>query len=252
MRAVLLALLLGLPLAAVAAGEKLPPMRVAIDNNWPPFRMSDAAGELRGLDIDLLDELSRRTGLRFEIQVVPWARALAALRNGQAQMMTGLARTADRETFIDYLQPSYYACSPRFYGPPQQAEAITEYAQLRGPRIGYVLESAYFHAFDTDSGLTKVGVKNEQQLLQMQLRGRVDLLVGTDCQLDYQLRDPALASRVVKLAYRPESTTELFIGFSRQDARLREQALIGAALRQMLDEGWLKQAAARYWGDAAQ
>lgn len=250
MRALLLALLLGLPL--VAAAEEFAPLRVAVDNNWPPFRMSDAQGQLRGLDFDLLDELSRRTGLRFEIQVVPWARTLAAMRNGQVQMMTGLARTAERETFIDYLQPSYYSCSPRFYGPPQRAEAITEYAQLRGPRIGYVLESAYFQAFDSDSELTKVGVKNEQQLLQMQLRGRVDLLVGTDCQLDYQLRDPALGSRVVKLAYRPDSTTELFIGFSRQDARPREEELIGTALRQLLDEGWVTRAAARYWGDSVQ
>lgn len=249
MRRFLLALLFCLPIGAVA--EQFAPLRVAVDNNWPPFRMSDEQGQLRGLDFDLLDELSRRTGLRFEIQVVPWARALAAMRHGQAQMMTGLARTAEREVFIDYLQPSYYACSPRFYGPPQRASAITEYTQLRGPRIGYVLESAYFAAFDTDSELTKVGVKDEQQLLQMQLRGRVDLLVGTDCQLDYQLRDPALAQRLVKLAYRPDSTTQLFIGFSRQDARPREQELIGAALRQLIDEGWLAQAAARYWGTAA-
>ncbi|HSC82615.1 MAG TPA: transporter substrate-binding domain-containing protein [Pseudomonas sp.] len=250
MRALLLASLLWLPLLAV--GAESAPLHVAIDDNWPPFRMSDASGKLHGLDIDLLDELSRRTGLRFEIQVVPWARALAAVRHGQAQMITGLARTAERETYIDYLQPSYYACSPRFYGPPQQARAISAYSQLRGPRIGYVLESAYFPAFDADSALTKVGVKNEQQLLEMQLHGRVDLLVGTDCQLDYQLRDPQLARQLVKLAYRPEATTQLFIGFSRQEARPREQALIGTALRQLLAEGWLKQAARRYWGTGPQ
>lgn len=250
MRQAILAWLLFLPLAAVA--EEPAPLHVVLDSYWPPFRMSDAQGHLQGLDIDLLDELGRRTGLKFEIQVVPWARALAAMRHGQAQMMTGLARTAEREAYIDYLQPSYYACSPRFYGPAGQAARIAEYAQLRGPRIGYVLESAYFQPFDSDAGLTKVGVKNEQQLLQMQLRGRVDLLVGTDCQLDYQLRDPVLARQVAKLAYRPDATSELFIGFSRAAPRLKEQALIGEALRRMLDDGWLQQAGARYWGPQAQ
>ncbi|MBC9249306.1 ABC transporter substrate-binding protein [Pseudomonas alcaligenes] len=245
-----MALWLGLPCAGWA--EQVAPLRVEVDNYWPPFRMSDDSGRLQGLDIDLLDELSRRTGLQFEIQVVPWARALADMRSGHTQMMTGLARTSEREAFIDYLQPSYYACSPRFYGPPPQAAAITEYAQLRGPRIGYVLDSAYFQPFDADASLTKVGVKNEQQLLQMQLRGRVELLVGTDCQLDYQLRDPELARSLVKLAYRPQSTTHLYIGFSRESPRPREQALIGTALRQMLEEGWLEQTAARYWGTAAQ
>ncbi|WP_457787976.1 transporter substrate-binding domain-containing protein [Pseudomonas sp. PL-6] len=33
---------------------------------WPPFRMQGASGELQGLDIDLLAELSRRTGLRYQ------------------------------------------------------------------------------------------------------------------------------------------------------------------------------------------
>ncbi|MFI8609926.1 hypothetical protein ACIGFL_16640 [Pseudomonas sp. NPDC077649] len=33
---------------------------------WPPFRMQGASGELQGLDIDLLAELSRRTALRYQ------------------------------------------------------------------------------------------------------------------------------------------------------------------------------------------
>jgi len=45
---------------------------------WPPFRMLKEDGHLQGLDIDLLNELSRRTGMRFEVRRAPWARGLAA------------------------------------------------------------------------------------------------------------------------------------------------------------------------------
>jgi len=66
----LLVLLMLAPLCRAADGESL---RVMTDL-WPPFRLEGENGQLQGLDIDLLNELSRRTGLRFDVQRAPWAR----------------------------------------------------------------------------------------------------------------------------------------------------------------------------------
>lgn len=92
--------------------------------------------------------------------------------------------------------------------------------------------------------MNKVGVSNESQLLQMLARGRIDVLVGTDCQVDYALLTPELGGRIVKAAYRPEARTELYIGFSRQ--RLERLPQLAAALETLLREGWVGQAARRY------
>ena len=221
------------------------PLRVVTDH-WPPFRMQGADGKLQGLDIDLLDELQQRTGLRFEVRLLPWARALEELQDGRADLMTGLARTAERERHIDYLEPSYHACAPRLYGSPARAASIRNYAQLNGLRIGYVLRSAYFEPFDSDTALIKVGVKNEAQLLKMQLRGRVELMIGTDCQVDYQLRDPALAARLAKLAFRPQQQTNLYLGLSRVGQHARERQLLVQALEQLQSDGGLAAIAQRY------
>ncbi|MEO4045697.1 transporter substrate-binding domain-containing protein [Pseudomonas sp. CAU 1711] len=245
MRRFLLLLLCCGSALAEPAQQPLQPLRVVTDY-WPPFRMQGVSGQLEGLDIELLDELQRRTGLRFEVHLQPWARALEAMRRGQADLMTGLARTAERERYIDYLEPAYYACAPRLYGPPERAARIADYRQLLGLRIGYVLESAYFEPFDSDASLLKVGVKNEEQLLQMQLRGRVELMIGTDCQVDFQLREPALARRLVKLAYRPPVRTELYIGLSRTRGLVEERELLLEALHHLLRDGWLERAAQRY------
>ena len=113
-------------------------------------------------------------------------------------------------------------------------------------RIGYVLQSAYFEPFDSDAALTKIGVKNEEQLLQMQLRGRVELMIGTDCQVDFQLRDPMLARQLVKLAYQPPAQTRLYLGLSRSGGRSAERELLTRALQQLLQDGWMERAARRY------
>ena len=237
--------LLWLCCAGAWAEPAAEPLRVVTDY-WPPFRMAGRDGRVEGLDIDLLEELQRRTGVQFEVRRQPWARALEDMRRGQADLMTGLVRTAEREQYIDYLQPAYHTCAPRLYGSPQRAASIRDYAQLTGLRIGYVLQSAYFEPFDSDPALTKIGVKNEEQLLQMQLRGRIEVLIGTDCQVDFQLRDPQLAGQLVKLAYQPPQQMLLFIGLSRASPRLAERERLSAALQALLREGWLERAAQRY------
>lgn len=232
-----------LVLAPLCRADEVQPLRVMTDL-WPPFRMLKDDGHLQGLDIDLLNELSRRTGMRFEVRRAPWARGLAALERGSADMMTGLAKTAERERYIRYLDAPYYACSPRFYASPALAMLLNDYASLRGLRIGYVLKSVYFQPFDSDKALDKVGVSNEQQLLEMLALGRIDVLVGTDCQVDYSLLDPKLAGRIVKAAYQPQARTELYIGFSRK--RLERMPELAAALDTLLREGWIANAALRY------
>lgn len=237
--------LLLLALAGAGAAAERSPLRVMTDY-WPPFRIAAEGDRITGLDMDLLAELERRTGLHFEVHRAPWARGLAALQNGSADLMTGLARTPEREQYIDYLAEPYYACAPRLYATRDMAGQINRYDDLRNHTIGYVLESAYFEPFDSDKKLKKFGVNNEAQLLQMLTLDRLQLVIGTDCQVDYELRDPQLAQRITRTHYQPDSRTDLYIGFSRERPLGAERQLIESALKQMLSEGWVQRAASRY------
>ncbi len=236
-----LLLLLGVPLQA-----EEPPALLVMTDIWPPFRMQTGDGALSGLDIDLLDQLSQRTGLRFEVQRAPWARGLAALQSGKADLMTGLAKTPEREGYIDYLPQPYYACAPRFYATPAQAKALQSYSQLASLTIGHVLESAYFEPFDSDQQLRKTAVNTESQLLEMLVRGRLQTVIGTDCQVDYELRDARWNGRIAKAAFQPEARTDLYIGFSRQRGLQVQYQKVNQALVQMQAEGWIAKAAQRY------
>jgi polar amino acid transport system substrate-binding protein len=239
------ALLASLFLSAVSLGAEPLKLRVMTDV-WPPFRIAVGPDKLQGLDIDLLEKLTERTGIRFEIIRAPWARGLAALESGSADMMTGLAKTAAREAYVQYSDKPYYACSARFYAKPSRAMEINTYGQLKGLKIGYVQGSAYFEPFDSDTSLNKVAVNSEKQLLEMLKRGRIQLLIGTDCQVDYELRDTAWRQVAAKAAYRPESPTHLYLGFSRKRLNPQTFDALSAALQQLREEGWVTQAAERY------
>lgn len=237
-------LLIALLCPLVFAQERAP-LRV-MTSLWPPFRMLDAQGNLVGLDVDVLTEIGRRSGLTFDIQRAPWARGLSDLQQGRADLMIGLARTPDREQYIEYLPTPYFACAPRFYTATGDAGQLKTYADLQGKTIGFVHQSAYFQPFDSDKTLIKLGVNDEQQLLQMLLRGRLSAVIGTDCQVDYELLQPHYAAAIAKARYRPDARSDLFIGFSRVRALTAEQTQMNTALQHMLKEGWIIKQAKRY------
>lgn len=236
---------LGVLLSSVASAADTVKLRVLTDV-WPPFRVLNAKGDLQGLDIELLQKLSERTGIKFEVMRAPWARGLSGLENGSADMMTGLARTSDREAYIQYITPSYFSCSPRFYAKPATAQFLSSYGQLKGLRIGYVYESAYFEPFDSDPNLNKIGVNNEQQLLEMLKRDRIQAFIGTDCQVDYQLNSGKWSGIAAQAAYKPNAKIDLFIGLSRKRSNPKTIQRLSQALQNLHQEGWVTQAAARY------
>ncbi len=79
------------------------------------------------------------------------------MQTGQVDLMIGLAMTAERAAFIDYLQPAYYQCRPAFYGKAAAVSTLRTYADLQGKKVGYVLNSAYFAPLMGTTGSTSTG-----------------------------------------------------------------------------------------------
>ena len=55
---------------------------------------------------------------------MPWVRALGMMRDGTADLMSGLARTQERETFILYQAPAYAEIRPAFYQLATNAQLV--------------------------------------------------------------------------------------------------------------------------------
>ncbi len=85
-----------------------------------------------GLDMDILRRLQQASGIELQVRRMPWGRALKQMQTGQVDLMIGLAYTAERAQFIDYLQPAYYQCWPAFYGQPVNVAGSTNTAICRG------------------------------------------------------------------------------------------------------------------------
>ncbi len=228
------------------AGTSAPTLVVATDE-WPPFRIAKQGDGFTGLDMDLLTALSAKTGIKFQVKRYTWARALSHMEIGQVDMMVGLAKTPAREKYIHYLNPSYFDCRPAFYNVKDIHKPIKTYQDLYFYRIGYVRDSAYFEPFDSDQELLKHTVPTEVQLLKMAKKGHLEVFIGTDCQVEYEISKRGLWLYLQRAAYQPPQQVSLFIGFSKKSAQLRLAKEVEKALSQLLQSGEFEQLKGQYF-----
>lgn len=103
-------------------------MVIAIDE-WLPFRIFEG-DKIIGLDIDLWNEISKRLGVKVKFERYPWARALKKMEDGAVDAMGGLAKTLEREAFINYSNIPYYNCTTRFYLQKGKGNSLSTYSDL--------------------------------------------------------------------------------------------------------------------------
>lgn len=241
MRSILVALLLCLAMGSASfADDGDHRQRVVMPvGDWPPFRFVSEE-QMHGMDFDLMEEVARRMSLKIEYHRTPWNRSLTHMQQGKVDAMTGLARRPEREAYIYYVEPPYSFCSTVFYTAAGKGDTIRSYEDLYGKRLGYVLGSAYFPRFDGDDSLPKLGVGTEDQLLKMALAGRLDVFIGTDCQVDSELVLRGMSDKIDKATYAPGNKVALYLGVSRYSVFFNSINELERVMRDMKRDGTFK------------
>lgn len=100
MRFLLALLILALP--AFAADKLVVGMELA----YPPFEMRDAKGEPAGISVDLARALGEHLGRPVEIQNLPFAGLIPALKTGKIDLiLSSMTATPERTASIDFSEP---------------------------------------------------------------------------------------------------------------------------------------------------
>lgn len=217
-------------------------------DDWPPFRITQN-NTYSGIDFDLWKELAKRLNTQTEFKYYPWARSLANMKNGTVDMMSGIAIKKERQKYIKYSSVPYYSCSPVFYTQKGLGKTIKNYKDLKPHLIGYVNNSIYFKKFDNDKTLKKRAVTNEKQLLKMLALKRIKVIIGTDCQADYEIKKSGFQNMVEKTEFRPSKKLDLYIGVSKKSELINKMDEINQALKDIIDEGKIKEFASKYYGN---
>lgn len=197
----------------------------------------------QGFLVQVAQEALALEGLTVDVQFMPWSRAVELARSGQVDGLLGAYYSEEREQFLRYshelalVQEVFFVRKESELKAPSERTEMRQYRWLMGYRIGVVRHALHEEKFDYNASLNKVETTDRVQLLDMLVRGRIDIFATSKHVVDFHLLTqrqhlanelrvltPPLAERSAYLAWSkasPRTSAELNDLFNCGLARLK-------------------------------
>ncbi|WP_236169966.1 transporter substrate-binding domain-containing protein [Pseudomonas parasichuanensis] len=121
------------------------PLRVLLNDQYPPISYRDGEGRLRGLAVDVLQRIGRRTGLTFDLVAGgTLERMIERTARGEADLIAGITPSDEREQHLAFSRS--FASSARVLVTADSSAAASSLEQLAGLRLA-VARSGYPKAY---------------------------------------------------------------------------------------------------------
>jgi len=177
-----ISLLFGAAVATIGCGDAYPGGLVLVAADSAPTAYMENKRPT-GILVDVVTEAFQRTGIQFEIQLMPWARCLAEIRSGRVDGIFSVFKLPEREEFLTYTSVPIITQVVAFFVPADSDVTFGgDLGKLGNFRIGTIRGTSYGAKVDsalkTGVWSTVVETNNIDSLVGMLGLKRIDLAVG--------------------------------------------------------------------------
>lgn len=153
---------------------------LAVGTEFAYLFEKNGKSEIQGFAVDILKALAQRHGYKLRLEFYPWARAQWMVEQGQAQILIGPYKTAQRELKFTFASRPFYRDQMVFYVRKGEARGWQGvYANLNNQRVAVVQGWAYGEEFEKHQAQMKLStVSNLLTGLNLLANGRYDYLAS--------------------------------------------------------------------------
>ena len=221
---------------------------VAVDSNFSPFTSLDEKGLPIGYDIDLIEAITKKSGIQIQIISKPWAQFPQALETNQVDMwIAGISITDERKQIVDFSDP-YLS-----YTTSILTRSDPESLQMNQDNIGLYKLIALKGTVDYTSA--QALVKNPENLVAVKTTflgikdiasKKADGFINNDKVLNYYMKQhPELKLRTFNITNSAQ-TNELGIAFKKGNSELIQK--INTGLTQIKQDGTYNKINEKWFG----
>ncbi|MEM7407628.1 MAG: transporter substrate-binding domain-containing protein [Pseudomonadota bacterium] len=202
LRALLLGLLVfGLAASPAHASDKV--VSVATLEDYPPFCFAiegskkiskevippgASSSRLQGYSWDILRESLHSQGYTIELNIVPWARALALTKAGKTDVLFPAGFNDERAKVFEYSKEPINLAQFMIYVKPESPVVWESLNSLNNLKVGAVRGWNYGEKWNNNKAIRKHEVNKISQLFKMLDAGRLDAVAGYEVNFDYALK----------------------------------------------------------------
>lgn len=214
----------------------------------PPWKYyQNGTDILTGIDIDILQELQKRTKIKFETKTMTFPRSLIELKQGNVDMMIGISgKKAQNEglkvspwAYIDNIITKVYVLNT------MQAK-IHKYEDMYSYTIGIIKNFNYDERFDDDPLLRKELSEDVIDLFKKLASGYIDAIVATDWEKNYVMPQITLNNnRNIISQYSLNKKNGRYIAYSK-NVSFYQIKLIEDTMDEMIEDGTIAKILDKY------
>lgn len=176
---------------------------------YPPFIWKDETGKPVGITVQILQLLEKKLDISFEIELLPFSKALEKLQTGQAEMINFIFKTPEREKVFLFSNPVMNLESRVYF---RKFLNIKSFSNLTPHLIGITEGDANEVLIrQKNSSLTFKYYKNSEELILAVKSGNVDVFVMDDLPAQYFLIREQIFHEFSSLA--PVSIQQVYFAF---------------------------------------
>ncbi|WP_369990295.1 transporter substrate-binding domain-containing protein [Pseudomonas xanthosomatis] len=207
--------------------QRHPKVRVLLNEHYPPISYRDGEGNLRGLAVDVLQRIARRTGLQLELSGGgTLERMVEDVRQGKVDLLAGITPSEQRADHLAFSRA--FTSSPRVLVTLDRPGAPSSFEELQGLRLA-MSRSGFPHEFlhQHHQGVQRVDADGPVDAVWRVASGRADAalvpLIGAQALTErmYPTRLKVSASLPLEPAY---------FTFASQRGALELQSILNKAL----------------------
>lgn len=161
-----------LSIGTASAADPAQPLRIAIADNYAPFSVIGPDKKPYGLFVDMWKLWSKATGIPIEFQASSWNESVEAVKNGTADIHSGLYRNEQRAAFLDFSDPIHVGRSALYFRSGDAQPIPLE--DLGGEKVG-VVKGTFQDQFLADNypSVVRTMFEDNNELINALLRGDV-------------------------------------------------------------------------------
>ncbi|MBL8831524.1 MAG: transporter substrate-binding domain-containing protein [Rhodospirillales bacterium] len=116
---------------------------VGVKNDYKPWGFLDPSGKIVGLEIDLIDDVAKKLGVKVEMIPVTAANRMEFLQQGRIDMIVAtMGDTEARRKVVGMIEPNYYAGATNVLAP--KSANLKQWSDLKGRKVCAV-QGAYYN-----------------------------------------------------------------------------------------------------------
>lgn len=233
------------------------PLLFVTDDSFPPYSYLEK-GQIKGIDIEIVEEMAKRLNVEIRIEQVPWKRLLKMTQHGLCDGSFSLFKNKERLEYAMFAtaQPIHVSAFPIFHKKDVEFK-LDSLKDLYGKTIGVNRGFSVSESFDeaVRQGKIKVNVEDEvEENIYLTMDGQIDGFTNNRDVTLYKIKNnPRLKKFNDMIQYTQKSLSDqpnAYLVISKKAPNIKDKARmvqdINRVLTQMNQDGTFSEIFLRY------